>query len=113
MRDSAIDFPVDDKKGTRTKHDFRTVVVLSCQSHCDDPAEEEILIAPMSHNLALSRLTDCEVKPNHENGLDAPGRILLSHIQPIPKAALEKVIGRFTDWEWDTICAHVLANIDR
>ncbi len=113
LRDSAVDFPVDDHRGTRTEHDFRTVVVLSCQSHCDDPDEEEVLIAPMSHTLTLSRLTDCQFKPNKENGLNAPGRILLSHIQPVPKIALEKMFGRFTDSEWETVCAHVLANIDR
>jgi hypothetical protein len=63
--------------------------------------------------MSLKHANDCEVRPSKENGLAAKNRILLGYIQPIMKSALEKKFGQFSDWEWRTICAHVLSNIDR
>ena len=113
VRNNAIDFPVEDAKDTRKPEEFRTVTVLSNQEHCDSGDEEAILVAPMSHDLSLKHKTDIIIKATKENGLNKDGRIILSHIQPIPKQALEKRFGRFPDTEWQQIVAHVLSNIDR
>ncbi|HXC43712.1 MAG TPA: type II toxin-antitoxin system PemK/MazF family toxin [Candidatus Dormibacteraeota bacterium] len=113
IRNKAIDFPVEDAKGTRKPEDFRTVTVMSNQELCDSPQEESVLIAPMSHDLSMKHSTDIVIRATKENGLNADGRIILSHIQPIEKKALEKKFGRFSDAEWQTVVTHVLDNIDR
>ena len=113
IRNEAIDFPVEDAKGTRKEEPFRTVTVMSNQQLCDASEEESILIAPMSHDLSMKHTTDIIIPKTKENGLNADGRIILSHIQPIEKKALEKRFGRFSDEEWQKIVAHTLDNIDR
>jgi mRNA-degrading endonuclease toxin of MazEF toxin-antitoxin module len=113
IRNEAIDFPVEDAKGTRKEELFRTVTVMSSQQLCDSTDEESVLIAPMSHDLSMKHSTDVIIPASKENGLNAPGRIILSHIQPIEKKALEKKFGRFSDDEWRQIVSHTLDNIDR
>jgi mRNA-degrading endonuclease toxin of MazEF toxin-antitoxin module len=61
----------------------------------------------------LKHSTDIIIKATKENGLNQDGRIILSHIQPIAKSALEKQFGRFADDEWRQIIAHHVSNIDR
>jgi len=113
IRNAAIDFPVEDAKDTRKEESFRTVTVMSNQQLCDSSAEESVLIAPMSHDLSLKHSTDIIIPATKENGLNADGRIILSHVQPIEKKALEKRFGRFSDDEWQKIVAHLLDNVDR
>jgi mRNA-degrading endonuclease toxin of MazEF toxin-antitoxin module len=113
VRNKAIDFPVEDAKQTRKPEEFRTVTVMSNPEHCQSRQEESILIAPMSHDTSMKHATDIVITASPENGLDKDGRIILSHIQPIPKRALEKQFGKFTDEEWERIIAHVLTNIER
>src|SRR5947209_8467967 len=108
VRNKAIDFPVEDAKETRKSEEFRTVTVMSNQEHCDSAHEESILIAPMSHDLSLKHATDIIIRATVNNGLNKDGRILLSHIQPILKTALEKQFGRFQDYEWEQVVAHVI-----
>lgn len=111
-KDSAIDFPADDLRGTRTNHDFRTVVVLSNDEHCQSLAEE-VLVAPLSHNLHMKYATDVVIRASKDNGLAQDSRIILSHVQPILKSALEQFFGQFPAWEWETVVGHLLSNIDR
>src|ERR1035441_3883192 len=110
---AAIDFPVEDARDKRKPEEFRTVTVMSNQEHCDAGEEESLLVAPMSHDLSLKHATDIIIRATKENGLNKDGRIILSHIQPIEKKALEKRFGRFSDAEWSAILAHVVSNIDR
>jgi len=114
VRDGAIDFPAEDAADTRTKHDFRTVVVLSNQEQCSSIDEETVLVAPMSHDLSRKHPTDIIIRASAANGLGGPGgRIILSHTQPILKTALQKQFGRFTDSEWDEVVAHLVSNVER
>ncbi|MGA2203077.1 MAG: type II toxin-antitoxin system PemK/MazF family toxin [Terriglobales bacterium] len=113
IRNAAIDFPVEDANQTRKPEEFRTVTVLSNQELCDSRFEESILVAPMSHDLSLKHSTDIIISATKENGLNKDGRIILSHIQPILKSALEKRFGKFSNDEWKRIVAHILDNIDR
>jgi mRNA-degrading endonuclease toxin of MazEF toxin-antitoxin module len=62
---------------------------MSNQSLCDSIDEESVLIAPMSHDTSMKHATDIVISATKENGLNKDGRITLSHIQPIPKKALE------------------------
>jgi len=113
VRNNAIDFPVEDEKDTRKTEEFRTVTVLSNQELCESTREESVLVAPMSHDLSLKHSTDVIIRATRDNGLNKDGRIILSHIQPILKKALEKRFGKFSDAEWETVVAHVVTNIDR
>ncbi len=113
IRDKAIAFPADDASGTRTKHEFRTVVVLSCNDICKDDNEQTVLVAPMSSDTTLKNTYDVKVRKSRENGLNEDGRIIISHIQPILKEAFEKKIGVMPDWDWNVVVAHFVSAIDR
>ena len=113
VRNQAIDFPVEDAKNTRKSEEFRTVTVMSNPEHCQSRLEESILVAPMSHDISMKHSTDIVIIASPENGLAKDSRVILSHIQPIPKKALEKQFGKFTDEEWERIIAHVLTNFER
>lgn len=86
---------------------------MSNPEHCQSRLEESILIPPMSSDTSMKHATDITILASPENGLNKGGRIILSHIQPISKRALEKQFGKFTDEEWELVIAHVLTNFER
>jgi mRNA-degrading endonuclease toxin of MazEF toxin-antitoxin module len=111
VRDSEIDFP-ETQWSRRGLHAFRTVVVVSADHLC---RSDELVVsaAPMSTDLSLQHPTDVIVFKNPENGLNKDGRVLLGHIQPIRKDALEKKFGRMSDEDWQTILVKIVDNFDR
>lgn len=50
---------------------------------------------------------------NPRNGLDKDARIILSHIQPVLRTALEKQFGTLADDEWNAVMGKVVQNFDR
>jgi hypothetical protein len=112
LQDSLIRFPDTDAKKTRTLHDYRTVLVMSSAAVCASKAYGCVIIAPMSHLVNFCAGTDVIIQPNRENRLDAPGRVLLSYMQPMIKSDVELKIGVMSDEDWQTIMVAVIAGLD-
>jgi mRNA-degrading endonuclease toxin of MazEF toxin-antitoxin module len=110
IRESAIDFR---ENRAPSNHPFRSVVVMSNQATCDSTAHLTVSVAVMSHKLSPVRPTDLIVPMNPRNGLDKDARIILSHIQPVLKTALEKQFGTLADDEWNAVMGKVVQNFDR
>src|SRR5437016_129112 len=93
LSDSVISLPDGDLKKNRTKHDFRTVLVISNNIICSSLRCPCVTVAPMSHLLTSKAESDLVIAKSDSNGLDGDGRIMLGYVQPVLKYALEKEIG--------------------
>ncbi len=113
LRDSVIDLPDSDLAGNRTKHDFRTVVVLSNQNICNSIACPVITVVPLSHNLTPRAETDLIIGKGPENGLAYDSRLLFGYMQPILKSDLEKQIGQLDEHDWEQVMGKIVWNFDR
>lgn len=93
----------------RTFHENgRTCVVLS-NAHLSVRSTYPIVsIAPTSSQIDLKEEADFELEANSMNGLDKKCLVMLGHIQPVKKSDIFKKIGRLSDEEWDSLCAHLL-----
>lgn len=112
LDDSLIRFPDTDAKKTRTPHDYRTILIMSSAIVCRSYEYACVIVAPMSHLVKFCASTDLIVQPNPENRLNAPGRVLLSYMQPIQKSDIRKQIGVMSDGDWQEIMVALIAGID-
>jgi mRNA-degrading endonuclease toxin of MazEF toxin-antitoxin module len=112
LKDSLIQFPDSDASDNRTKHDFRTVLVLSNQKLIDHYACPCVVVAPMSHLTHYSSLADHIIRMTATNHLSSDSRVLLSYIQPVLKSDLEKYIGTLSDDEWQEVMEQMIRCFD-
>jgi hypothetical protein len=114
LQDSLVKFPDTDAKKTRTLHEWRTVLVMSGAAICRSFDYGCVIIAPMSHLLNVCAGYDLIIKPNAQNRLNGPGRVLLSYLQPIVKADLEMStkIGTMSDGDWQEIMTALVDGLD-
>ncbi len=112
LKDSLIRLPDADARKTRTPHNFRTVLVISSATVCQSLEYACVIVAPMSHIVSFCAGVDLIVQPNRENGLNAPGRVMLSYMQPVIKTDLEKKIGVMSDEDWQKIMVALIAGLD-
>lgn len=112
LSDRLIKFPDSDAKNTRTPHDYRTVLVMSSAVVCRSYEYACVIVAPMSHLVRFCASTDLIIQPNRENKLNAPGRVLLSYMQPVQKSDIRQQIGVMSDDDWQNIMVALIAGID-
>src|ERR1035441_1443158 len=82
LRDDITKIPDSDLAGNRTKHDFRTVVVLSNQQTCDSLSSPVVIVAPLSHEIEIRPATDLIVGKAPENKLPQDSRFIFRKLQP-------------------------------
>lgn len=111
LRDEVIHFPETDDDD-RTKHDFRTVLVVSNQKLIDFYSCPCVTVAPMSSRTHPKSVADLIVKKSASNKLSADGRVLFGHMQPVLKGDLEKEIGILSEEEWQDVMAHIVFCFD-
>lgn len=92
----------------RTKHKWRTVVVLQCQTDCDNPARSTVLCAPTSAS-GSKAATDFDV-PGSAGGLERDSVLMLGLIQPIAKSDLGAELGRLDEQTLKKIQTVVMVN---
>ena len=113
LRDDLIKLPDTDLAGKRTKHDFRTVVVLSNQSICDAISSSVVIIVPLSHVLEPRASTDLPVGKTEKNGLAQDSKLMFGYMQPVLKSDLEKQVGQLDEAEWQHVMGKIVWNFDR
>lgn len=112
LKDSLVRFPDTDIRKTRALHDYRTVLVMSSAAVCNSVEYACVTVAPMSHLVTYCAGVDLIIQPNRENSLDAPGRVMLSYMQPVIKSDIERKIGVMSDEDWQRIMVSVIAALD-
>ena|SRR5438309_557737 len=113
LKDELIQLPDAKVKDNRTKHDFRTVLVISNQTICDSYNCPCVLVAPLSHRLDIKAETDMIIPKTPHNKLNSDSRAMLGYIQPVLKSDLDKHIGTLTDEQWENLMEQVVWNMDR
>lgn len=112
LKDSLIRFPESDKNDNRTKHDFRTVLVLSNQKLIDSYTCPCVVVAPMSHLTHFKSEADIIIQKTVDNGLSQDSRIMFGYIQPVIKSDLQKQIGVLSDEEWQKVMEAIVFCFD-
>lgn len=112
LKDGLIRFPESDKADNRTKHEFRTVLVLSNQKMIDSYECACVIVAPMSHHTHLRSLADIVVEKNETNNLSQDGRVMFGYLQPVRKSDLEKQIGLLTEEQWQQVMEQIIFCFD-
>jgi mRNA-degrading endonuclease toxin of MazEF toxin-antitoxin module len=110
IRDSHVRFP---ESLWRRPHRFRTVMVVSSDYVCQSADCGVVSVAPMSTDLRLQHPTDLIIRRNSSNGLNQDGRLILGHIQPVPKTSFERQFGQVDDNDWHDIITKIIDNLDR
>ena len=88
--DNLLSFPEDRlPKPKRTKHIFRSVVILSAEEDCQDPTHITLLVAPLSTKTKIKKRTDFLIK-KEEGKLKADSVVRLGVIFAILKVELIK-----------------------
>jgi mRNA-degrading endonuclease toxin of MazEF toxin-antitoxin module len=113
LEDGAIKIPDGDLKGDRTKHDFRTVVVLSNQTICNSVACPVVTIIPLSSKTDSKAETDIVIRKTEENSLAHDSRLMLGYVQPVLKSDLEEKFGTLSEAEWEEVMGQIVWNFDR
>jgi mRNA-degrading endonuclease toxin of MazEF toxin-antitoxin module len=113
LRDEVVRIPDSELAGNRTKHDFRTVVVISNQTICNSIACPVITIVPLSHSLTPRAETDLIIGHSTANGLDHDSRLMFGYMQPVRKSDLEKQLGLLEDHDWEHVMGKIVWNFDR
>lgn len=112
LRDDVIHFP-DSDEDTRTKHDFRTVLVLSNKKIIDSYYCPCVIVAPMSHSTSSRSLADMIIEKDKTNNLSKDKqRIMFGHMQPVMKGDLEKQIGVLSEEDWQKVMAKIVFCFD-
>ena len=112
LKDSLIRFPESDETENRTKHDFRTVLVLSNQKLIDSYTCPCVVVAPMSHLTHFKSLADIVIPKTSANKLAEDSRIMFGYIQPVLKSDLQKQIGVLSDDEWQVVMEAIVSCFD-
>lgn len=113
LRDAIIKMPDGDLAGNRTKHDFRTVVVLANQNICNSVACPVVTVVPLSHILEPRAETDLVIRKNENNKLESDSRLMFGYMQPVLKSDLDKLIGQLDENDWQEVMGKIVANFDR
>jgi mRNA-degrading endonuclease toxin of MazEF toxin-antitoxin module len=113
LRDSVIKLPDGDLAGNRTKHEFRTVLVLSNQNICNSIACPVVSAVPLSSRLTPRAETDLIIGSTPSNSLASDSRIMFGYIQPVCKCDFEKQVGQLNEEEWHEIMGKIVWNFDR
>ncbi|MGO9124792.1 MAG: type II toxin-antitoxin system PemK/MazF family toxin [Terriglobales bacterium] len=113
LRDEVVSIPDSKLAGKRTKHHFRTVVVLSNQTICNSIACPVVTIVPLSHILTPRAETDLIIGRSKGNGLDHDSRLFFGYVQPVLKSDLEKQLGQLDDNDWNHVMGKIVWNFDR
>jgi|SRR5579872_4519799 len=113
LRDKIINLPDGDLAGNRTKHEFRTVVVLSNQTICDSVSCPIVTVVPLSSNLDYGAETDLTITKSKENSLQYDSRLMFGYVQPVLKSDLEKHIGTLNESDWQRVMTKIVWNFDR
>lgn len=108
IQDKAIKFPLN---LLRKPHERRFCLILSNDLLCEQ--SPIILIAPMTHDTSIKRVSQEEIRPTAQNGLPLPSLVILEQIQPIEKASILQKIGKLSTDEWERVMAKILWNMDR
>lgn len=110
VKDKAISFPAS---LFRTRHPERWCVILTNNRLCAERTHRVVTIAPCSHEIKIYTDADIILRKTPGNGLVVDSRIVLSHIQTIPKDALIARTGRVSDSEWEEIMERIVWIFDR
>jgi hypothetical protein len=113
LHDAVIKIPDGDLAGTRTKHDFRTIVVLSNQNICNSIACPVVTVVPLSHILTPRAETDLIIGKDKENKLEHDSRLMFGYIQPVLKSDLKTKIGVLSENDWHNVMGKIVWNFDR
>jgi mRNA-degrading endonuclease toxin of MazEF toxin-antitoxin module len=113
LDDSVISIPDGDLAGNRTKHDFRTIVVLSNQNICNSIACPVITVVPLSHVLIPRAETDLIIGKDAVNNLEHDSRLMFGYIQPVLKSDLKTKIGVLSEDDWQHVMGKIVWNFDR
>lgn len=113
LRDEIVRIPDSEIAGNRTKHEFRTVVVLSNQTICNSIACPVVTIVPLSHTLTPRAETDLIIGRSEGNGLDHDSRLMFGYMQALLKSDLEKHLGQLDDADWEHVMGKIVWNFDR
>jgi PemK-like, MazF-like toxin of type II toxin-antitoxin system len=114
LADSLIKIPDGDLAGNRTKHDFRTVVVLSNQNICNSIACPVVTVVPLSHILTPRAETDLIIGKDSTNNLAHDSRLMFGYIQPLLKADLKnEKLGILSEECWHNVMGKIVWNFDR
>jgi len=113
LKDDVVKIPDGDLKGNRTKHEFRTVAVLSNQTICNSIACPVVTIVPLSSVTDSKAETDYTIRKSNENCLERDSRLMFGYIQPVLKSDLEQQFGRLSDAEWEEVMGKLVWNFDR
>jgi len=98
---------------TRRWHNERYCVVLSNKKMCSDSDWPLVLIAPLSHELYPLAAPDLIIDATNKNGLEVKSRLILSHIQPLEKTALQERMGNISASKWEQIVRQVFWHLKR
>ena len=112
LKDDLISFPESDELENRTKHDYRTVLVLSNQKLIDSYHCPCVIVVPMSHLTHFKSPADMVISKNSTNGLVHDSRIMFGYLQPVLKSDLEKQIGVLPEDQWQSVMVQVVACFD-
>ncbi len=113
MRDDLIVFPEDRLPGARkTPHEYRSILVLQCQTDCDDPNLRTVLIAPLSTKKRIRERFDHELAAGTGN-LRSDTLVKLAMVQPVLKVDLEpfRMVGDLPMETMRDIITVLLANV--
>jgi mRNA-degrading endonuclease toxin of MazEF toxin-antitoxin module len=113
LKDGLIRLPDGDKQQNRTKHDYRTVLVLSNRLLCNSYSCPCVVVAPMSHLTHFKSEADLIIAKTSSNKLAHDSRLMMSYIQPVLKTDLDKKIGALDDEEWQEVMAQIVFCFDR
>jgi hypothetical protein len=113
LYDSVIKIPDGDLAGNRTKHDFRTIIILSNQNICNSIACPVVTVVPLSRVLTPRAETDLIIGKDAENNLEHDSRLMFGYIQPILKSDLRMKIGVLSESDWHNVMGKMVWNFDR
>lgn len=113
LKDDVIKIPDGDLKGNRTKHEFRTVLVLSNQTICNSIACPVVTIVPLSSTTDSKAETDLVIRKTKENCLAHDSRLLFGYVQPVLKSDLAEKFGQLGETEWTEVMGKIVWNFDR
>jgi PemK-like, MazF-like toxin of type II toxin-antitoxin system len=113
LDDSVIKIPDGDLAGNRTKHEFRTIVVLSNQNICNSIACPVISVVPLSHVLTPRAETDLIIGRDSSNNLEHDSRLMFGYLQPVLKSDLKAKIGVLSEDVWQNVMGKIVWNFDR
>ena len=79
---------------------------LIVQADAFNPTHASLVVCPITSHLVDAPLFRLPLRPNQENGLEAPSEIMIDKMMAIKRARISKVIGHLTESRMQTVnCA--------